>query len=171
MTTGKTIALTGRIFVSKVMSLLFNMLSRLVITFFPKSKHLLTSHYYPPTLHLFFFLKYSMLALSCSSVSKSCLTFCDSMDATPASELFISNAVSSLGTLFSPFVSVMLLSSGGEGGDRGWDGWMASMEMSLSKLQEIVKDSKPGMLQSMGSQRVGHDLVTEQKQQCFWVQL
>ena len=43
MTTGKTIALTRRIFVGKVMSLLFNMLSRLVITFLPKSKHLLIS--------------------------------------------------------------------------------------------------------------------------------
>ena len=41
MTTGKTIALTGWIFVGKVMSLLFNMLSRLVITFLPRSKHLL----------------------------------------------------------------------------------------------------------------------------------
>ena len=38
MTTGKTIALTRRTFVDKVMSLLFNMLSRLVITFFPRSK-------------------------------------------------------------------------------------------------------------------------------------
>ena len=38
MTTGKTIALTRRIFVGKVMSLLFNMLSRLVITFLPRSK-------------------------------------------------------------------------------------------------------------------------------------
>ena len=38
MTTGKTIALTGRTFVCKVMSLLFNMLSRLVITFLPRSK-------------------------------------------------------------------------------------------------------------------------------------
>ena len=38
MTTGKTIALTKRTFVDKVMSLLFNMLSRLVITFLPKSK-------------------------------------------------------------------------------------------------------------------------------------
>ena len=43
MTTGKTIALTRRIFVGKVMSLLFNMLSRLVITFLPRSKRLLTS--------------------------------------------------------------------------------------------------------------------------------
>ena len=41
MTTGKTIALTGWTFVGKVMSLLFNMLSRLVITFLPKSKCLL----------------------------------------------------------------------------------------------------------------------------------
>ena len=41
MTTGKTIALTRWTFVSKVMSLLFNMLSRLVIIFLPRSKHLL----------------------------------------------------------------------------------------------------------------------------------
>ena len=38
--TGKTIAFTRQIFVGKVMSLLFNMLSRLVITFFLRSKHL-----------------------------------------------------------------------------------------------------------------------------------
>ena len=43
MTTGKTIAVTMRTFVSKVMSLLFNTLSRLVIAFFPRSKHLLVS--------------------------------------------------------------------------------------------------------------------------------
>ena len=40
MTTGKTIALTRQTFVGKVMSLFFNMLSRLVITFLPRSKHL-----------------------------------------------------------------------------------------------------------------------------------
>ena len=43
MTTGKTIALTRQTFVGKVMSLLFNMLSRLVTTFLPRSKHLLIS--------------------------------------------------------------------------------------------------------------------------------
>ena len=43
MTTGKTIALTRWTFVDKVMSLLFNMLSRLVITFLPRSKRLLIS--------------------------------------------------------------------------------------------------------------------------------
>ena len=41
MTTGETIALTRQTFVDKVMSLIFNMLSRLVITFLPGSKHLL----------------------------------------------------------------------------------------------------------------------------------
>ena len=43
MTTGKTTALTGQTFVGKVMSLLLNMLSRLVITLLPKNKHLLIS--------------------------------------------------------------------------------------------------------------------------------
>ena len=43
MTTGKTITLTRRTFVGKVMSLLFNMLSRLVLTFLPRSKRLLIS--------------------------------------------------------------------------------------------------------------------------------
>ena len=37
------------------------------------------------------------------------------------------------------------------------DGIADSMDMSLSKLQEMVKDRKPGVLQSMGSQRVGHN--------------
>ena len=49
MTTGKTIALTRWIFVSKVISLLFNMLSRLVITFLPRSKRLLISWLQSPS--------------------------------------------------------------------------------------------------------------------------
>jgi len=49
MTTGKTIALTRRNFVGKVMSLLLNMLSRLVITFLPRSKHLLISWLQSPS--------------------------------------------------------------------------------------------------------------------------
>ena len=48
MTTGKTIALTRRTLVGKVMSLVLNMLSRLVITFLPRSKHLLISWLYLP---------------------------------------------------------------------------------------------------------------------------
>ena len=49
MTTGKTIALTKQTFVGKVMSLLFNMLSRLVITFLPRSKYLLISWLQSPS--------------------------------------------------------------------------------------------------------------------------
>ena len=49
MTTGKTIALTRWTFVGKVMSLLFNMLSRLVITFLPRSKRLLISRLQSPS--------------------------------------------------------------------------------------------------------------------------
>ena len=49
MTTGKTIALTRWTFVGKVISLLFNMLSRLVIAFLPKSKHLLISWLQSPS--------------------------------------------------------------------------------------------------------------------------
>ena len=53
---------------------------------------------------------------------------------------------------------------------KGWqrmrwlDGIIDSMGMSLSKLQERWKTGKPGMLQSMGSQRVRHDLVAKQRQ-------
>ena len=49
MTTGKTIALARQTFVGKVMSLLFNMLSRLVITFLPRSKRLLISWLQSPS--------------------------------------------------------------------------------------------------------------------------
>ena len=49
MTTGKTIPLTRRMFVSKVMSLLFNMLSRLVLGFLSKDKHLLISWLQSPS--------------------------------------------------------------------------------------------------------------------------
>ena len=57
MTTGKTIALTKQTFVGKVMSLLFNMLSRLVTAFLPRSKRLLISWLQSPSaviLELFF---------------------------------------------------------------------------------------------------------------------
>ena len=65
MTTGKTIALTRWTFVGKVMSLPLNMLSRLVITFHPRSKRLLIS-----------WLLYSQF----SSVAQSCPTLCDPMN-------------------------------------------------------------------------------------------
>ena len=55
MNTGKTIALTRWTFVGKVMSLLFNMLSRLVITFLPKSKRLFRCRYFHFTLNVAIF--------------------------------------------------------------------------------------------------------------------
>ena len=53
MTNGKTIALTRQTFVGKVMSLLLNMLSRLVITFLPWRKQLLISWLQPPSAVIF----------------------------------------------------------------------------------------------------------------------
>ena len=60
------------------------------------------------------------------------------------------------------------LKAGGEGGDRGWDGWMASptwWTRVWANSRRQWRTEKPGVLQSMGSQRVGHDWATEQQQQ------
>ena len=48
---------------------------------------------------------------------------------------------------------------------RWLDGITDSMDVSLSRFPEVVKEGKPGVLQSMGSQRVGHDRATEEQQQ------
>ena len=69
MTTGKTIALTRRTFVGKVTSLLFNMLSRLVIAFLPRSKHLLVSWLQPPTAVILEPQKIKSVAVSIASPS------------------------------------------------------------------------------------------------------
>jgi len=56
------------------------------------------------------------------------------------------------------------LRAGGEGDDRGWDGWMASQTQWIwvqGNSQGWWWTRRPGMLQCMGSQRVGHDWVTE----------
>ena len=55
---------------------------------------------------------------------------------------------------------------GREGGNRGWDGWMASLTqwtLVWANSGRWWSTGKPGVLQSMGSQRVWHDLVTEQQ--------
>ena len=60
---------------------------------------------------------------------------------------------------------------------RGWqkmswlDGIIDSVDMNFSKFQEIVRIGKPGMLQTMGLQTVGHNLANEQQQTYLWVRL
>ena len=76
MTTGKTIALNRWTFVGKVMSLLFNILSRLVITFLPRSKHLLISWLQSPSLVI---LEPRKIKL----VTQLSPTLCDPMDCSP----------------------------------------------------------------------------------------
>ena len=60
------------------------------------------------------------------------------------------------------------LKVGGEGGNRGWDGWMASLTWRTrvwANSGRWWRTGKPGVLQSMGSQRLGYNLVTEQQ---YW---
>ena len=64
MTTGKTIALTRQTFVGKIMSLLINNLSRLVITFLPRSKHILISWLQSPSAVVFELPKIKSLTVS-----------------------------------------------------------------------------------------------------------
>ena len=57
-----------------------------------------------------------------------------------------------------------ILKVGGEGNDREWDGWMASLNWWIwiwASFGSWWRTGKPGVLQSMGSQRVGHDWATE----------
>ena len=69
MTTRKTIALTRQNFVGKVMSMLFNLLSRLVITFVPRSKHLLISWLQSPSTVIFKHKKIKSVTVSTISPS------------------------------------------------------------------------------------------------------
>ena len=69
MTTGKTIALTRRTFVGKVISLLFNMLSRWVITYLPRSKHLFISWLQSPSAVILEPKKIKSATLSIASLS------------------------------------------------------------------------------------------------------
>ena len=69
MTTGKTITLTRLTFVGKAMSLLFNMLSRLVLTFLPRNKHLLILWLQSPSAVILELKKIKSLTVSIASPS------------------------------------------------------------------------------------------------------
>ena len=63
-----------------------------------------------------------------------------------------------------------ILRAVGKAGDRQWDGWMATLTQwswVWANPGRWWKAGKPGMLQSMGSQRVRYDLVTEQQQYVY----
>ena len=69
-------------------------------------------------------------------------------------------------TLICKFQVCERLKAGGEGDNRGWDGWMASPTQWTwvwARSRRWWRTRKPGMLQSMGSQRIRHDWVTEQQ--------
>ena len=80
MTNGKTLALTRRTFVGKVMSLLFNMPSRLVITSLPRNKCLLISRLQSPSAVILVALVVEKVKVK---VTRSCLTLCDPIDFSP----------------------------------------------------------------------------------------
>ena len=59
----------------------------------------------------------------------------------------------------------------GKGGNKGWEGWMATLTQWILVWANFpVWTGKPDMVQFMGLQRVGHNLETEQQQQCIKVQ-
>ena len=142
MTTGKTIALTRQTFVGKVMSLLFNMLTRLVIAFLPRSKCLLISWLQSP----------SAVTLEPPKNKFSHCFHCF--------------------PIYLPWTNgtwektLMLRRIGGRRrrGRHRWDGWMASP--TRRTWVWVVSRSwwwtgRPGVLWFMGLQRVGHDWATE----------
>ena len=155
MTTGKIIALTRRTFVGKVMSLLFNMLSRLVITFLPRSKPLLISWLQSPSAVILEPKKIRSATVSnFPYLSHWCWSWNSNTLTTSCEEL----------THWKRPWCWEGLEAGGEGDDRGWDGWMT---WPIWRTWIWVNSrnwwwtGKPGVLRFMRSLRVGHDWATE----------
>ena len=156
MTTGKTIALTRRTFVDKLMSLLLNMLSRLVITFLPRSKHLLISWLQSDayTWHLVVHLE--RLKDWCWSWNSNTLApWCEELT-----------------HLKRPWCWERL-KAGGEGDDRVWDGWMASpTQWTWVSVNSGSRwwTRRPRVLQSMWLQRDTTEQLnwTELERLCYY---
>ena len=125
MTTGKTIALTRQTLVGKVMSLLFNMLYRLVITFLPRSKHLL---------------------ISCLQSPSAVIWGPQKIKSDTSTGHLIQKADSLGKTLI--LVKMEGRRKRGQQRKRWLDSITDSMDMSLSKFQEIVKDRKAWVTKS-----------------------
>ena len=169
MTTGKTIGLTRWNFVDKVMSLLFNTLSRFVITFFPRNKCLFISWLQSPSPVILEPRKTKSVTVSTVSSS-----IChEVMEIQPVHSkgdqpwVFFrrTDAKAETPILWPPDANNWLvgkdwcwegLGAGEEGDNRGWDGWMASP----TRWTWVWINSgswwwtgRPGVLRFMGSQR------------------
>ena len=133
MITGKTIALNIQTFVSKVMSLLFNTLSRFVIAFLPRNKHLL----------ILWLMSLSAVILEPPKIK--------SVTVSIFSPFICQEAVKHLSTMRETWVRAL-----------GWeDPLEKEMTIHSSTIAwKIPWTEEPGRLQSMGSQRVGHDWAT-----------
>ena len=156
MTTGKTIALTRWTFVGKVMSLLLNMLSRLVITFLPRSKHLLTSWLQSPSAVIL-----EPKKIKSDTVSTVSSSICHEVMGPDAMILVFwmlsFNPTFSLSsfTFIKRLFSSSLLSAIRVVSSAYLEKAMATHSSTLA--WKIPWMEEPGRLQSMGSRRVGHD--------------
>ena len=182
MTTGKTIALTRWTFVGKVISLVFNTLSRFFIAFLPRSKHLLISWLKLPSAVILEPQKIKPITVSI--VSPSICQEVMGLDAmififwilsfklvfSPSSFTFIKRLFSSclLSAVrvvsFSIWCWHFVITLISMDYDRGWDGWMASptrWAWVWVHSGSLWWTGRPGVLRFMGLQRVGHDWVTE----------
>ena len=144
ITTGKTTALTKQILVGRVMSLLFNMLSRLVITFLPRSQCLLTSWLQSPSAVILEpkVMKYVTVSIVSPSICHE--------EMGPEAMILVFWMLSL--THWKRSWCWERLKAGGEGNDRGWDGWMApptQWTWVWARSRSQWWTGKPGVLPSM----------------------
>ena len=183
MTTGKTIALTRQTFVGKVMSLLFNMLSRLVITFLPRSKRLLISwlqspsavilepkkeHWRIDAFELWCWRRLLRVPWTSRRCNKSILR--EISPEYSLEGLMLKLKLQYFGHIMrrtDSFENTLMLgkiAGRRRRDDRGWDGWMSSPTQWTwvwVSSRNWWWTGKPSMLQSMELQRVRHNWVTE----------